>query len=707
MANFMQKERVEVQGSGAYGAENLSKDLFGLMSAVSGTVKSVDKSMVSESKDIGEALARDSILEMVRKKNAYDQQIAENPNDFDYSSAKSDMDVFVAEKLSQVKDRVGSDSVAYKAFEDGFLMNGTKYTEEYKTDLFQKYQTVERKKGVESEMQVVNETVNALGSEGVASSYKRFKQLNMTDEQSSKYFTDTFYGKFQQAEFDPKKLYDGATINRQREIAEFNKYYGSIATMKSDGSIEGKHGFLQQDDVGRIKASWDAKTKIEKKSGEGNILLAVMSDRAKNELSSMNPSGNPEDDFKKMDSLNDYVKKTVDPTTITNEQAKTIAKFENDINEKKIEFSDVYNVVKDNALVSEVMQTGFYTQKDGTVKKVNKEHLVSVTNGLYNKSIDAILSSNSAEEIDTNVQMLKNKMSQTGIPSARVTALTKSITGGMLSTPEDLSKNIEAYQKLNLVGMDIQVNDPMLKKENLEGLQRVIKSEYKTENDKKIAIKNFYGQTVAKDRVTKTPQSKEYTEEINKIFKDSSSYSEFMSGGGVFGGDILKVDAWNTFSGNIVGGERGTSKLLGQFMAHVNYDGTAQDFMQKIVKPTNEDMGIFATGNYVLPLVRVSGNGSIERQEVSMTRVIKHLEEKYKGSTFKPDELAFQYDIDYQTNALQLSIRRRTNGIVQEPIGTPLTVTDMYNINAKYKNEKEVARAKAIKQDMYTDGQPD
>lgn len=436
MANFMQKERIEVQGSGAYGAENLSKDLFGLMSAVSGTVKAVDKSMVAESKDIGEALARDSILEMVRKKNAYDQQIAENPNDFGYQDAKNDMDIFVAQKMSDVKDRLGSDSVAYKAFEDGFLMNGTKYTEEYKTDLFQKYQAVERKKGIESEMQVVNETTNALGAEGVVSSHKRFKQLGLTDEQSSKYYTDTFLGKFQQAELDPKKLYDGATINRQREIAEFNKYYGSIATMNSDGSIQGKHGFLQQDDLGRIKSSWEAKTNIVKEKNENNIALYLEMDKQKEFMDKSLPS-NPQQATEQLTSVLSSVDAVFSQASSpSNSDTKAYLLFRQNMKQKYDEFNVAFGVATSDPIsVGRAISTGQNNNgvkvDTSTVKRLVVSSLdYSIDDALKNGNLDAI-------------KKIAQYESQTGIQSTVASKFNTLVDINKANSTEQLKTNFK------------------------------------------------------------------------------------------------------------------------------------------------------------------------------------------------------------------------------------------------------------------------
>lgn len=410
MANFLPKERIEVQSTGAFGVDNLAKDISGLMTATQGVAKTINKSMVSESEDVGKALARDSILEMVRKKNSYDQQIAENPADFSYQDAKNDMDIFVSQKLADVKERLGSDSVAYKSFEDGFLLSGTKYTEEYKSTLMEKFYTVERTKGIENEKALVNETTNALGDVGVSSSYSRFKKLNMTDEQSSKYFTDVFLGKFIQSEMDARKLYDGAILNRDKEIAEFNKYYDSIATMNSDGSIQGKHGFIQQDDLARIKQSWDSRTRIVKEKNERNIGFHLSVDEAMYHLENTLPR-TPEEATQLQNQLYNYVEgfysQASSPSDADRER---FLKFKQDVRQKTNTFNTAYEVSQ-----SEPVNIGKSIATGSASKGIKVD--TTIVKRLVTDKLDTMLN----DALDNgNYQGIKNVISlesQTGVSS--------------------------------------------------------------------------------------------------------------------------------------------------------------------------------------------------------------------------------------------------------------------------------------------------
>lgn len=536
MANFLPKERIEVQSVGAFGADNLAKDISGLMTATQGLAKTINKSMVSESEDIGKALARDSILEMVRKKNAYDQSIAENPSGFDYQNAKNEMDFFVSQKMADVKAKLGSDSVAYKAFEDGFLLSGTKYTEEYKSTLMEKFYGVERVKGIESEKAIVNETTNALGSQGVASSYERFKKLNVTDEQSSKYFTDIFLGKYLQSEFDARKLYDGATINRDKEIAEFNKFYDSIATMNKDGSIQGKHGFLQQDDLARIKQSWESKTKIVKEKNERNIGFHLAVDEAMFSLENTLPS-NPDEATNIKNKLYEFVDKFYNQSSSPSDADKErYFKFRQDVRQKMDTFNTAYNVyTSEPTTIGSALATG--STPEGI--KVDTQ----TVKRLVTKDLDSMLD-NALE--NGNYQGIKNVIAlegQTGVSSTVANKFNSLIDFNKTTDIASLKSNLK--KATILMDSGYTNGNEKLNKEMLEEYQAIVVSGENKGLDYK-AIKDTLNEKKNDFILNRTVRAPEFVDNnINTLNRLTMTDDKFQEALGFFTSKIageVKVD---------------------------------------------------------------------------------------------------------------------------------------------------------------------
>jgi len=395
MANFLQKERIEVQGTGAYAVDNLAKDLGGLMTAVSGTAKTINKSMISESTDIGKALARDAILEAVRLKNEYDRGMADDPEGFDYGNAGNNISAFVPQKLVDVREKLGNDSVAYKAFEDSFLQAGTQYTEEYRTTLFEKHKKVATTQGLRSEGQVINEATNALGEKGIASSYERLTKLGASDDYVSQFTTSAFLGKFNQAEFDAKTLVGAnGQIDRAKEIQAFNKFYGSIATMNKDGSIQGKHSFLQQNDLGQIKASWDTKTRIATEKKTYNYAWDSVMNATSNVESQANSglltSGEINESIEK---VKDASRKAIDLGNTDQSYGQVSERDIGGMNKKLNDLTDAQNVSKvvENDLLNVAISTNEVGDllKNGKTITMQSANLNAVGGGTIEKHIPA------------------------------------------------------------------------------------------------------------------------------------------------------------------------------------------------------------------------------------------------------------------------------------------------------------------------------
>lgn len=533
MANFLPKERIEVQSVGAFGADNLAKDISGLMTATQGLAKTVNKSMVSESEDIGKALARDSILEMVRKKNAYDQSIAENPSGFDYQDAKNEMDFFVSQKMADVKAKLGSDSVAYKAFEDGFLLSGTKYTEEYKSTLMEKFYGVERVKGIESEKAIVNETTNALGYQGVASSYERFKKLNVTDEQSSKYFTDVFLGKYLQSEFDARKLYDGATINRDKEIAEFNKFYDSIATMNKDGSIQGKHGFLQQDDLGKIKQSWESKTKITKEKNERNIGFHLAVDEAMHKFKTFLPN-TPEEATRVQEEVFAFVDTQYNQASSPSpaDQEKYL-KFKQDIRQANEDFNIAYGVATSDApSIGKVIATGQNNLRQKVDTTTVKRLVTNGLDGMLNKAIET-------GDVGT-IKKVVSFEGQSGVNSTVTSKFNTLIDFNKAKTIQEAESNLKGSMML-LDGGYTHGNEKM-NKEMVEDYLTII-SEGKIAGSSDDAIRIKLNEKKNDHILNATTKSPEYLQAnqitLNKLTADDTKLQSLLGfGASVVAGEV-------------------------------------------------------------------------------------------------------------------------------------------------------------------------
>lgn len=418
MANFLPKERIEVQSVGAFGADNLAKDISGLMTATQGLAKTINKSMVSESEDIGKALARDALIEWKRTETAFNearnsmgQQFYESVDNKPsmYEQTSQDLSMFMPQKLANVKEKLGSDSVAYKAFEDHFLLQGTNLTENYKSELSKEHEFYAKQQLNQSAIKQANELGNDMGEKNVIA-LRNSTKYSMTDEQFSKMLTDRIYGKFAQSEMDARKLYDGAILNRDKEIAEFNKYYDSIATMNSDGSIQGKHGFIQQDDLARIKQSWDSRTRIVKEKNERNIGFHLSVDEAMYRLENTLPK-TPEEATQLQNQLYGYVESFYSQASSPSDADKErFFKFKQDVRQKIDTFNTAYEVSQ-----SEPINIGKSIATGSTSKGVKVD--TTIVKRLVTDKLDTMLN----DALDNgNYQGIKNVISlesQTGVSS--------------------------------------------------------------------------------------------------------------------------------------------------------------------------------------------------------------------------------------------------------------------------------------------------
>ena len=281
MANFLPKERIEVQSVGAFGADNLAKDISGLMTATQGLAKTINKSMVSESEDIGKALARDALIEWKRTETAFNearnlmgQQFYESVDNQPsaYEQTSQDLKMFMPQKLADVKEKLGSDSVAYKAFEDHFLLQGTNLTENYKSELSKEHEHYAKIQLNQSAIKQIDELGNDIGDKNLIA-LRNSTKYSMTDEQFSKEVAIKLLGHMENSGFDAKQYNGGKPLTQEQKQKIWNRFADSVSVMDKNGSVKSK-GILTSEDLSSMKNRFDVMVKVTEKTATYNPYYA-------------------------------------------------------------------------------------------------------------------------------------------------------------------------------------------------------------------------------------------------------------------------------------------------------------------------------------------------------------------------------------------------------------------------------------------------
>ena len=462
MANFLPKERIEVQSTGAFGVDNLAKDISGLMTATQGVAETINKSMVSESEDVGKALARDALIEWKRTETSYNearnsmgQQFYESVDNQPsaYEQTSKDLKMFMPQKLADVKENLGSDSVAYKAFEDHFLLQGTNLTENYKSELSKEHEYYAKIQLNQSAIKQANELGNDMGTEN-ANALRISTKYTMTDDQFSKMFIDKVNGEFINSNVDLRPFVVGKKqVDYKNAKNEFNKHFSSVAEMKDDGSIVPKVGWLQQEDLARIKHSWDSRISSIQQANEYNMefKLAKIDVANMKEMSSFSSTKEARDFADK--TISYLQKKYEKSTSPSHEDTIAMYKYKEDMNVMVMQYGVAEEIA--NKAPSEVGQA--ITNKSWTTDKGSIAVEPQIVKKIYEKKldsrfIDAFAEGNTLETSTYKIKSLIEDMKTSGVESPMLTATVNSFNSLSNKTVKDIKGNLSALKIINNAG---------------------------------------------------------------------------------------------------------------------------------------------------------------------------------------------------------------------------------------------------------------
>lgn len=279
MAEFLNKEAVNVSAvpqsiaSQANSGGNLAKDLGTLMQSFSGIAQDYHKSMITQSEQVGSALARDNLMSMIQNKQQTVQAMIDDPRGFGYEDALRQADMDMANTLADVSTKLGNDSVAKKAYDNVFLMRATELNEGFKANIYKQHKQVANETVVETALNEIDTSGNALGAEGYKSIYQSLRTAGKDDEWTSKQISSKLIGDLINANIDVKKINGGSPLSNAQKQNLWKKFADSVSTMDNNGAVK-SNGLITSEDLSSIKQHFDHVTKIVEKQATYNEYFA-------------------------------------------------------------------------------------------------------------------------------------------------------------------------------------------------------------------------------------------------------------------------------------------------------------------------------------------------------------------------------------------------------------------------------------------------
>lgn len=472
MAEFLNKEAVNVSAvpqsiaSQANSGGNLAKDLGTLMQSFSGIAQDYHKSMITQSEQVGSALARDNLMSMIQNKQQTVQQMIDNPREFGYEDALRQADMDMANTLADVSTKLGTDSVAKKAYDNVFLMRATELNEGFKANIYKEHKKVANEIGIENNDKYLATTGNAMGTEALRTMYEQNKVFGLSDDKQSAMVTANMVGGFLNSGFDPRKVFGGnGTPDIGLQQKEFKKHFDSIATMNSDGSITSKFDWVRAEDLAKIKQNWDSKITVIKEKNESNIALYLEMDKQKENMDKLLPMNLQEAEVL-LKSVKDSVSNVFNQASSpSNADVKAYLMFKQNVEQKNESFKVAYNVaVGDEFQVGQAIATG----QNSLQQKVDVTTVKRLVTSALDTRMEQALQSGDVNKIKEIVS-IENK---TGVSSTMASKFNSLSDFNKAKTIDEAETNLK--NSLLLINGGYSHGNERINKETIEDFLTVI-----------------------------------------------------------------------------------------------------------------------------------------------------------------------------------------------------------------------------------------
>lgn len=540
MAEFLNKEAVNVSAvpqsiaSQANSGGNLAKDLGTLMQSFSGIAQDYHKSMITQSEQVGSALARDNLMSMIQNKQQTVQQMIDDPRGFEYDNALRQADMDMANTLADVSTKLGNDSVAKKAYDNVFLMRATELNEGFKANIYKQHKQVANEIGIENNDKYLATTGNAMGTEALRTMYEQNKVFGLSDDKQSAMVTANMVGGFLNSGFDAKKVFVGnGTPDIGLQQKEFKKHFDSIATMNNDGSITSKLDWVRAEDLAKIKQNWDSKITVIKEKNERNIGFHLAVDEATYQFKTFLPN-TPEEALKAQEQVYGFVEKQYSQASNPSpaDQEKYL-KFKQDIRQANEDFNIAYGVATSDPMsIGKVISTGQNNLRQKVDTTTVKRIVTNGFDGMLNKALET-------GDVNT-IKKVVSLEGQTGINSTVTSKFNTLVDFNKAKTMQEAETNLK--NSLLLIDGGYSHGNEKLNKEMIEDYLTVItEGKISGSNDDAIRIKlNEKKNDHILNSSTKSPeylQANQIT--LNKLTTDDTKLQGLLGfGSSVVAGEV-------------------------------------------------------------------------------------------------------------------------------------------------------------------------
>lgn len=711
MANFLPKERIEVQSVGAFGADNLAKDISGLMTATQGLAKTINKSMVSESEDIGKALARDALIEWKRTETSYNearnsmgQQFYESVDNQPsaYEQTSQDLKMFMPQKLADVKEKLGSDSVAYKAFEDHFLLQGTNLTENYKSELSKEHEYYAKIQLNQSAIAQANTLGNDMGTEN-AIALRNSTKYSMTDDQFSKMFVDKINGEFINSNIDLRPYVIGKKqVDYKNAKNEFNKHFNSVAEMNDDGSITSKVSWLQQEDIARIKNSWDNRISSIQQANERNDYFNLENIKVKQSIKDFIPSGDITNDLNNINSTTSGLKDSLTATvsSVKPEDAYKLKVTAQEAENLKTDITNAYIVAQTPETVKRTLEDGFFRTNTGETISIDTKYVKSIVQKQYDIKLNEIVNNkDNPNALKVIVQDINNYQERSGVPSTSIHSMFASYASFSDRSIDSISSNADMISLLRDNGYTYANDDVMLKKDSVIKVKQIIdegRKANKSDTDIKIELNRFKNSTIASANANKNMDIGVVKNTVEKVLTNKNDREEFLKN---WFSRKISIDNFVGFNESIKGGIGGVITPFSQMLeaSGIDYDKTDKDSivnaLAKVSMPKGQSTIGLLGDDYTFSLAKVENNQL--RTVPVYTNVIVDMANEQLGfsgdKALKAKNVSFEYQYDHLNQETYINVyKKNDSGLIEpNPILNRVNISKLESFDVKNKVEKQ------------------
>ena len=252
MAKFYNKQRYSVTGRQHATGESIAGDILGASSAIGRFISTSREFDTSQSKELGDSLGQEMLMQYSQIKNATEEALINDPENFDYGNNVEAFKEFVPSWTAIAKEKFGDNSVAFKQFEN-YILRTYEASNSFANKINQTGAREASRRVTSTLETFVQNTDPSLitreSLEGIRESYTRHggnsEQLSSTVTGSAIAAVST--------KLNPSELFEDGVLSEDKVKQSVIENFGSLVKYDKDGNLVPANNWVRRVDVAKIK----------------------------------------------------------------------------------------------------------------------------------------------------------------------------------------------------------------------------------------------------------------------------------------------------------------------------------------------------------------------------------------------------------------------------------------------------------------------